>query len=138
MKPKRFIIIDDDPFSNKICSMLIKSVFGEMDIQTFTIPETGFEYVQEEYASEDHAHKTVMLLDINMPTMSGWEFLEQYENLDKKIKEQLRIFILSSSVDQQDIYKAQEHRYVVDFISKPISRDVLLQSVSKISQDVSV
>ena len=65
----------------------------------------------------------VILLDINMPVIDGWQFLEALEKLPNK--EQYKIFIMSSSIDKTDIEKSKTFSTVVDFISKPINNEKL-------------
>ena len=57
-----------------------------------------------------------------MPYLSGWEFLEAFDLFDTAIKEQYDIYILSSSVAQNDIDLAKENPYVIDFIEKPLNK----------------
>lgn len=117
---KRFFIVDDDPFNNKICTMVIKSVYADSEVISFTEPEKGLGYLKEKYDRSTSDLSTILLLDINMPTMTGWEFLEEYQKLSDEIKDRVSIFILSSSVDHSDIKKTKEY-HCVDFISKPLS-----------------
>lgn len=63
---------------------------------------------------------------INMPTMSGWEFLDKFESLDKKIKNQFRIYIMSSSIDPSDRQKAGKNKNVEDYIEKPLSEEIVI------------
>ena len=65
----------------------------------------------------------IILLDINMPVIDGWQFLEELEKLPNK--EQYKIFIMSSSIDKADIEKSKTFSTVVDFISKPINNEKL-------------
>ncbi len=65
----------------------------------------------------------LILLDINMPVIDGWQFLEEIEKLPNK--DQLNIYIMSSSIDANDIEKSKSFSTVKDFISKPISHEKL-------------
>ena len=132
MERNKFFIIDDDPFNNKICTMIIKSVYTESEVISFTEPENGLAYIKEKYTNSTIDFTTIIFLDINMPTMTGWEFLEEYEKLDDEIKDRIVIFILSSSVDENDIIKTKEFR-CLDFISKPLSAAALQNALSLIS-----
>ena len=117
--PIRFIVIDDDPVNNFICSIIIKEGAGELEVETFEIPEKGLEYISKEYLNNEHP--TVLFLDINMPTWSGWEFLDNFDKLDEKIKKQIKIYIIASSIDASDKHRARENKNVVDYIEKPLS-----------------
>jgi len=60
-----------------------------------------------------------------MPTMTGWEFLEEFDKLSENIKMQFQIFMLSSSVDPSDIERATSNPLVTDFIEKPLNKEAL-------------
>ena len=71
----------------------------------------------------------MLFLDINMPIMTGWEFMKEFEKLNTLIKDQIFIYILSSSIDQEDKLKAKNHPDVVDYIEKPLSAEILKNTV---------
>ena len=119
----KFIIIDDDHVNNTICQMTIQIGLPNSDIKTFLIAEEGLAYISTKYLTTDNP--TILLLDINMPSLSGWDFLDLYENLDTKIKEQIQIHMLSSSVDPNDKKRAEKNKNVKGFIEKPITIDML-------------
>jgi len=120
LNKKRFLIIDDDSFNNKICTIVIKSIYSDTEVISFTEPEKGLEYLKQNYLNSEHDINTFILLDINMPSMTGWEFLEEYENFKSEIIDHISIYILSSSVDQRDKEKSKEYS-CIDFISKPLT-----------------
>lgn len=123
---RRFLIVDDDPQNNILSKMALKKSLGEVEVRDFLIPEKGLEYIQSEF-SDEREEKTVLFLDINMPTMSGWEFLEKFEILADFIKMQFEIYILSSSVDPRDLKKVSENSLVLGFIEKPLRKERLLE-----------
>jgi CheY-like chemotaxis protein len=129
MKPRysSFIIIDDDPINNRICEKIIQKVIPDAEVITFTEPHAGFEYVKST-RQKPTIGKAILLLDINMPTMTGWEFMEQFEQLDTTLKERFLIYILSSSVNPADIEKAKSNKKIIDYIEKPLSAS-LVQSL---------
>ncbi|MEO8711602.1 MAG: response regulator, partial [Parafilimonas sp.] len=121
-----FIVIDDDPFNNAFCEMLLtsKAVSSYVTVQTFTAPEEGLKHIQNNYIKTP-GQRTVLFLDIIMPTMSAWDFLKQFENLDPAITECFKIYILSSSIDPRDKKRALEHKYVEDYIVKPLTIEMV-------------
>jgi response regulator RpfG family c-di-GMP phosphodiesterase len=123
--PMQFLIIDDDQTNNFLSKMTIKKSFGEAEIIEFTDPEVALEYIGTQFVKEPHTRKTILFLDINMPILTGWEFLEKFETFAETIKMQFDIYILSSSIDHSDIQLAEQNSLVIDFIEKPLSKTIL-------------
>jgi response regulator RpfG family c-di-GMP phosphodiesterase len=124
---KRFLLVDDDPINNFLTKMILKNSFEEVHVNDFTIPEDGLEFMKSEPSHNPPDGKTTLFLDINMPTISGWEFLEAFEIFDASIKEQYNIYILSSSLHPSDIIRAKANPHVVDFIEKPLNKAMLVK-----------
>lgn len=120
----RFIIIDDDPINNLICRKNIHIAFPEAEIQTFTNPQAGFDHISSEY-DPAKAAKTILLLDINMPVLSGWDVLNMLTDLSGNLLEHLQIYMLSSSIATQDKQRADDCHIVEGFLSKPLTRQEL-------------
>lgn len=104
--------------------MVVEKTLGVVDIKTFTIPEQALGFLVDTY--KNMLRPTILFLDINMPSMTGWEFMEKFENLSDTIKQQIAIYILSSSVDERDKYKADNNRYIQGFLSKPLQKSTVL------------
>src|SRR6185312_7157193 len=122
--PRDFIIIDDDAINNRLCRKVIEKVYPNASITDFTRAQDGFEHITKTYSSAPRdASKTILLLDINMPIMNAWDFLEAYEKLDARIKDQISIYMLSSSVDKADMARAQSNKYVEYYLIKPLTKE---------------
>ena len=119
---KRFILVEDDELSNFISIRALESLLGTIHIDDFTIPEDGLEFIKSGSSHATHDGKITLFLDINMPTLSGWEFLDEFDLFDQSIKDQYNIYILSSSVNIDDINRAKMNPLVVDFIEKPLNK----------------
>ena len=120
----KYIIVDDDPFNNILCKIQIEMTLGKVDICTFQVPEDGLKFIQTEYRNS--MMPTILFLDINMPTITGWEFMERYEKFTERIRNQITIYILSSSVDPRDKNKAKNNKLITGFISKPLVSEMIL------------
>lgn len=120
-RERHFIIIDDDATNNMICSLFLKMVFADARVDTFTDPRQGLLHIKTSYATENGA-EAVVFLDINMPFLNGWDFLECFDKLSDIHKSKVRIYMLSSSIDHRDIARAQQHEHVIEFLSKPLSK----------------
>jgi CheY-like chemotaxis protein len=121
MIPSRFIIVDNDPVNNLICSLAIKDSAANADILAFTDPLKAFEYISAYNESKNSLN--ILLLDINMPVWSGWDFTDHFDKLDEKIKDHFKIYILSSSIDNDDKLRALENKNVVAYIEKPLTEE---------------
>lgn len=104
--------------------MQIEVTLGKVDIKTFEVPEEGLAFIENE--SIKSSVPTILFLDINMPTLSGWEFMEQYEQFTEEVKKQISIYIVSSSVDPREKTKAEANKYIKGFISKPLTDEAIL------------
>ncbi len=134
-KIQRVIMVDDDPYSHMICKHIMRRVAGEVELIEFTIPEKGIEFIESTYnKTADDCPTTVLLLDINMPVMSGWDFLERFESTESDIKKHLTIYLLSSSIDQHDKERAEANKYVKDFLTKPFRKE-MVEVILKILSD---
>ena len=122
-----FIVIDDDPLNNELCTQIIQLTFSKAVVNTFTDPQEGLDYIQATYADKK-AGKAILFLDINMPVLNGWDVLCKFHNFPDVITERVKIFILSSSINILDKEKALGDSLVADYISKPLV-DVKLQDI---------
>ena len=122
-EPREFIIIDDDAINNKLCRKIVEKIYPHAAIADFTSPQDGFDHVVKTYANTTVESKVILLLDIMMPIMNAWDFLELYEQLDEKIKNQISIYILSSSVNKDDMAKAQTNKNVEYYLIKPLTKE---------------
>jgi CheY-like chemotaxis protein len=123
----RFIAIDDDSVNNMICKLTIEMVTNKPEVVTFTNPSQGFDFIVNEYGTKNDQHQTVLLLDINMPVMSGWEFLERFDNMKDDVKKLFKIYILSSSVDPRDKQRSYANKNVKAFLVKPLVKDNVVE-----------
>src|SRR6266702_4026755 len=109
-----YIIVDDDPINNMICNMTLRKALGAVEAKTFTEPEEGLEYIKNNFnINSDH---TILFLDLNTPVLTGWQFLDEYENFSEEVKMQINIYLLSSSIDKRDWEKSKKNKYVKGFL----------------------
>lgn len=117
------LLVDDDEINNFISIKLIKKALLNTEITACLNGKHAIDHL-EAINSEDPAKlPDYILLDINMPLMNGWEFLDEYKALKIDPLGKSKIFIISSSVFSNDINKAKSYPLVHDFISKPLNID---------------
>lgn len=123
---RRIILIDDDSTTNFLNKMIIEKAELVDDIVAFDEPEKALHYFQ----NNDNQQPSLILLDINMPLMNGWEFLDQYSAIEKKSALDI-IIMLTSSIDPEDKQKAEEFEIVAGYKSKPLSVEMLKQLINR-------
>jgi len=117
-----FILIDDSAFDLFIYEKLIfKSGIGN-SVRPFNAAQDALEYL---IGQDDKFPETVILLDLQMPGMNGFEFIEQFDLLPEVLKDRIRIYMLSSTIDTRDIDKAKASSYIIDLLSKPLEIGLL-------------
>jgi len=114
------IIIDDDPISSKIAALSIKKGIPEEQCIIFNNPEVALKDIEELKIAQPHLNP-LLLIDINMPEMTGWEFIEALNILIPESENRYLGMILSSSVDPADIDKAKSYQRIIQFLTKPFT-----------------
>ena len=125
MKFKCVWLIDDDPVCNFLTENILNLNNFAEEVHTFTHAEDALTYLDNIVKSKNGNLPDIIFLDINMPGLNGWDFLEIYRNIPEAKKKDCDIYMLSSSVNQSDIQMARESNEVKDFISKPLSLEDL-------------
>lgn len=105
--------------------MILKKLFEGSDIIAYDIPQEALNFISEDYSDMSQIKSTILFLDINMPEITGWEFMEIFKHYSKEIHEQFTIYILSSSVDTHDKDLAENNPLITEYISKPLTREKL-------------
>jgi CheY-like chemotaxis protein len=120
-RPVSILLVDDDEINNFISIKLIKKAILNTEITACLNGRAAIDQLWEISQKDPSKLPEYILLDINMPIMNGWEFLDEYEKLKLGHEGKTKIFIISSSVFSNDIAKAKSYPLVMDFISKPLS-----------------
>jgi len=126
----KVIIVDDDPVTLFIHRQNVIKSGLSLDPLTFLNGKETLNYL-EEHTDEDVVH--FILLDINMPEMNGWQFLQALKNKDA---ERVYTVVVSSSVDSRDHLKAQEFKSVIGYLEKPMSVALLRDFMGASAFDV--
>jgi CheY-like chemotaxis protein len=120
----QIIIIDDDPISSKIAEISILRNKPDVKVKVFNNPVEALENITANYTLLSKEFSTLLLIDINMPEMSGWEFIESLNRSIPMVETNFKGIILSSSVDPADIEKSKEYPRIVHYLTKPFTLDM--------------
>jgi len=113
------LLIDDNYLDNFITKKLLENSNFAKTVVTSESPAYAIRLLASGSVKPD-----VIFLDIRMPNMSGFEFLDAYDKLDIE-KEGIKIYLLSSSFDPTDMKKSSKNKYVTHFIHKPLTHKIL-------------
>lgn len=118
MKLKHLLLVDDDPTTN----FFNKHLIGKMEIfDHIHVAENG-QLALDKIAELEKLGEApdMILLDINMPIMNGFEFLDHYEKLSVRIKSSVVVCMLTTSLAKEDLEKSKEYATLSDYIDKPL------------------
>lgn len=127
---ERIICVDDDPMCLLLGEVVLKQsgyakdvLLAESGLAALSLLERLYPAIGQQPGSA--ALPTLILLDLNMPEMSGWDFLDIFKRQYQHLSGLVRIVILSSSIDTADIIRSRQYNAVSDFISKPLTIEVV-------------
>jgi CheY-like chemotaxis protein len=131
-KVPHVLIIDDDEINNYIATKLIDKLPSKAKVTTYLNGEAGLEYLKSSLLNQFEL-PDIIFLDLNMPVMNGWEFLDIYENSIKPyLKKNIIINIITSSVYKNDMLKCATYSFVNRFVSKPLNTELLRELFGEI------
>ncbi|MFB9841475.1 response regulator [Mucilaginibacter ginsenosidivorans] len=120
----KVVLIDDNPIDHYIMrTMLYNNDRCQQATYTFD-GDMIIEYM-EEHQSESNRLPDVIFLDLTMPDFSGWDFLEKFERLKNRLKKNIELYVMTSSVRESDKERSTKYACVSSFISKPLSKQML-------------
>ena len=123
-------LIDDDHPTNYYHTIIVKNSMTVKNVESFLSARTALKYFEEAQNENQVEIPDVIMLDINMPEINAWDFLEAYEKLTLPSKP--IIIILSTSRNPRDISKAENNSNIYEFINKPLTVDYLKELNSKL------
>ncbi|NBL64149.1 response regulator [Flavobacterium sp. NST-5] len=123
---KKILCVDDDPITLMLYKMVIaKAAFAE-EIVTAKNGQEALVYYETLIADQNFCCPDLIFLDLNMPVMGGWEFLDNFEKEKfQRFHKNTKVIVLSSTIDPEDIEKSRQYDSVIDFMSKPITKEML-------------
>lgn len=122
MKRKLLLIDDDEIAVFGICRML-QSYIVNVEVLTFSNGQEALEFIQQNPSIL--TGNNIIFLDLNMPIMDGWQFLEKYPTVLRPEQTAPHLYILSSSINDDDRDRAVDSDLVTDYILKPLTKTIV-------------
>lgn len=127
-KLKRILLVDDDPIQNLINTKLLKRLEFSEETSVAMNGKDAF----DEYLMDGDNLPEIIFLDINMPILNGWEFLDLLNSHD--LNKLPKIYMLTSSISPEDVNKSENHPLVTGYFTKPLSLDKLSELKNSLLQ----
>lgn len=121
---KTIAIVDDDPVYIQALKNLLIAWKITNPILFFSNGKEAIDFIRIKEAS---ALPDILLLDLNMPVMNGWTFMEKFEPITTVLKKNISIYLVTSSIWEEDIKRAKKNKLVKAFIAKPINQEKFLE-----------
>ncbi len=124
------LVDDDDVFVFLTTRLLEKHKLVDL-IKIFDNGYDALVFIKENLGNID-ALPDIILLDLSMPIMDGWQFLDEYVKINPKIGKKITIYICSSSISPDDVVRAKAINAVSDFIIKPMTKEKLIEMIKNL------
>ena len=134
---KNLTLVDDDDVFVFLTTKAIEQTNLVDLVKVFENGLDALNFLKENKNNLD-ALPEIILLDLSMPIMNGWQFLEEYVKLYPTIEKKITIYICSSSISPDDVTRAKAISEVSDYIIKPITKDKLIDLIKKLEKDETI
>ena len=129
-KVQSILLIDDDDINNFLSNELIALYWPSAIVTSIMYVEEATRYLQEKI-NTNQPLPDIIMVDLNMPILNGWDFVEAFEKLDTELTKNTQVCIYSSSVYYKDIEKSKQYACVKKFYSKPITQQQLAEIIQR-------
>lgn len=131
-KLNEILLIDDDDIANHLHKLLIEDLELADHVEVAFDGEEAFSIIEKKFENESYPRDILLLLDINMPGMDAFEFLEMFRDKYKDSSDHMHIALLSSSSNWRDVEKAKKFN-IRNYLSKPLTEDKLFRLIEELN-----
>lgn len=125
------LLVDDDEASNFLHSIFINKLDLEVEVNSALNGQEALDFILGK-GQEALKLPCMVMLDLRMPVMDGWQFMKAYEELvPKSLKEQITIVLVTISDNKEDKNRAVTNKYIADFSQKPLSDETFKKLIQK-------
>lgn len=125
------MLVDDSEIDIYINKFIFKEVSDSLEIISFTEALKALDFLIDNCENQSKIPDFIFL-DIHMPIMDGFDFLDEYSNCSYNVLDKCQIYILSSSFDPVDINRATQNKFVKGYVEKPLTEEKLVNIIKKI------
>ncbi|MEO6916618.1 MAG: response regulator [Chitinophagaceae bacterium] len=126
-----FIVIDDNKLDCFIAEKIIFNTGLSDDIKTFTDAQKALKYIEDRELPEQ-PDRCIIIVDIQMPLMNGFEFVEAFERLPLNTQKNYDIYVLSSTINENDLNRVRNYKTVKHLLDKPLTSKKLSYLIERL------
>lgn len=119
-------IVDDDPIHQQIANIMIRRQGIGENVRTFSDAQEVLDHLRLHIRNPEEL-PDLILLDLNMPVMDGWDFLNEYAGFYEQLAKEIGIFVLTSSIDDKDRKKVDTYSFIRGYLTKPLSSEIIMK-----------
>jgi CheY-like chemotaxis protein len=125
------LLIDDDEATNFYHTVILEEEATDLYIHAVSSAKEGLDFLLSQGEYSELPKPGIIFLDLNMPGMSGWDFVNKYKQLSKEIHEQSVVVLLSTSLNPDDRERAAQIPIVTEFVNKPLTPETFWRVVDE-------
>lgn len=122
-------VVDDDSVYRFTIKMTIDLLKLPYRVLSFADGDEVLNFIKDNLDSEEGL-PDILFLDVNMPIMDGWDFLDEFEKLYPRLNKAIKVYMVSSSIDERDAYRSKQFSVVTDYLVKPVTEEFLEEILS--------
>ena len=119
------MLVDDDESTNELHELVLEEEGCTERIIVFEYAEKALNYLSGKTSNRLYAKPDIVFLDLNMPRMNGWEFLDEYQKLPAELTAGIVVCLLTTSLNPDDKVRGEKHTQLSGYYSKPLTRAII-------------